>query len=214
MKQYVKYIPLVFCLCFFNLKSQNDSLPLNLNFGISDRLYLSYADFRHGRAVKKSEIVSKLDTNQIDFMTKALAESRCQYTMDGQLTTFESKKIFGYFQNNAFYLAYNDEFYRVPVFGAISYLVAKVKVLNPGYYDPRFGYQTASTTTTEMREFLMSLYDGSVQEFTMRRAESLMMTDLVFYEEIKQMGERKRSKQIYSLIRRFNELHPAYILQK
>ncbi len=200
-------------LAILNSKAQNDSIPLNVIFGISDGVYLSYFDFRHGHAIKKADIVSKLDSSQIDFMTKVLSQDKFQFSKDGQLNTMESKKVFAYFQNNALHLAYNDEFYRVPVFGAISYLVAKVKVITPGYYDPRFGYQTGSTTTTELKEFLMSVYDGSIQEFTLQRAENLMSTDKTYYEEIKKLSAKNRRKQIYSLIRRFNELHPVYVLK-
>jgi hypothetical protein len=193
--------------------AQSDSLAFNPVMGIGDGIYLSYYDFRHGLAIKKADVVSNSDTNMIDFIAKVLMQERFQFKRAGQLNTSESKKVFGFFQNNAFHVLCQEEFYRVPLFGAISYLVAKVKVVSPAYYDPRFGYQT-TTTTTEMKEFLMSLYDGSVQEFTMHRAESLMCTDLAFYESYKKLSERNKRKQIYSLIRRFNELHPAYILQK
>jgi hypothetical protein len=182
-------------------------------FGIADAIYLSYNDVRHGMAVHKADINAKIDTTQLDFLSKILAQDKFQFTKDGQTVTMESKKIWGFFQNNTLYINYNNEFYRVPVFGSISYLVAMIKVINPGFFDPRFGYQTTSTTTTEMREFLMSFYDGTVQEFTMQRAENLMATDKVFYEQYKKLSSRQRKKQIYSLIRRFNELHPVYILR-
>ncbi len=194
-------------------KAQNDSVSFNPIFGISDGIYLSYYDFRHGISIKKSDIISNLDTTQIDFISKVLSQNKFQFIKQGQTNTNESKKVWGYFQNNALYLAYNDVFNRVPVFGAISYFVANVKVVSPGYYDPRFGIQGSTVTTTELKEFLMSFYDGSIQEFTMQRAETLMSTDKAFYNEIQKLSSRQKRKQIYSLIRRFNGLHPVFILR-
>lgn len=209
----LRKILLILFLAFQIFSSaQKDSVMLNPIFGVADAIYISYSDMRNGRAIHKGDINTKVDTVQLDFLSKVLAQDKFQFTKDGQTVTMECKKIWGFFQNNALYINYNNEFYRVPVFGSISYLVAMIKVVNPGFFDPRFGYQS-STTTTEMREFLMSFYDGTVQEFTMKRAENLMATDNVFYEQYKKLSTRQRKKQIYSLIRRFNDLHPVYILR-
>ncbi len=58
----------------------------------------------------------------------------------------------GFIQNNTFYVNFRENFYRIPVFGAISFLVANVTVMNPGFYDPRFGYSSAGANTREIRE--------------------------------------------------------------
>ena len=213
MKPQIKILLIFLIFYLKRIEAQNDSLQFNPIFGIADGVYLSYYDFRHGIAIHKNNINSKLDTSQIEFISKVLAQDKFQFVKDGQVNTMESKKVWGFFQNNAFHIAYNNEFYRVPVFGAISYLVAQVKVVTPGYFDPRFGYQTNSITTTELKEFLMSYYDGSVQEFTMQRADALMATDRAFSEEINKLSSRQKKKQMYSLIRRFNELHPVYVLR-
>lgn len=203
---------LIFILLNFQLFSQNDSTILDPRFGLNDGVFLSYYDFRHNHPILKSDLITNLDTNQIDFIAKALSHEKFKFQKDGSVNTMESKKVWGFFQNNALHLCYNSEFYRVPVFGVISYLVATVKVINPGYYDPRFG-QIGNTTTTELKEFLMSIYDGSIQEFTIQRAEELMSTDKVFFEEYRKLSVNKRRKQIYGNIRRFNTLHPIYFLR-
>ena len=97
-------------------------------------------------------------------------------------------------------------------FGSISYLVASVTVVNNGFYDPRFGYM-GSSTTKEIREFLMNFYDGLVVEFTNEKIEQLLGRDKTLYEEFKNLSRKKQKEQLYKYIRKYNELHPVYFLE-
>lgn len=125
----------------------------------------------------------------------------------------ESKNVWGFFQNNTLYVNYKEEFYRVPVFGAISYLVANVTVVNVGFYDPLLGYPAGTTNAKEIKEFLIDFYTGVMEVFTVSRAERLLARDQQLYEEYNKLGGRKKKEQIYRFIRRYNDLHPVYFLK-
>ena len=180
---------------------------------LADGVYLSYADFRFNRAVNKDDLRSTLPKDHLDYISKVLDAEMFSYSSGAEVVTLPTEKVWGYVQNNTLYLNYKSEFYRVPVFGTISYFVAKVMMVTPGYYDPRFGYPVGNTRTQEVREFLFDYYSGQIREFSMDLAEDLLKRDAKLYEEYAQLGRRKQKEQVYRYIRRFNELHPVYFLR-
>src|ERR1044072_4078539 len=139
--------------------AQSDSILFSADMHLEDGIYLNYADFRHNNSIKKEQIVSKLDKSQLEFLAKVVFEDKFSYEENGQTFQVESKNVWGYIQNNILHVNYKGDFYRVPVFGAISYLVANVTIVNPGFYDPRFG-MSGPSTTKEIREFVMDFYEG------------------------------------------------------
>lgn len=192
------------------LQSQTDSVIYDKDIRLEDRIFLTYQDFREMAGVKKERIVSRENREQLEFLSKVLFEETFSYK-DGEGTrTLKSGDVWGYLQNSTFYINYKGDFYRIPVFGSISYLVANVTVINPGFYDPRFGYSAGSTTTKELREFLMNFYDGQVEPFTLSRAEELLSVDVQIYAEYSKLNRRKKKEQIYSFLRKFNQVHPVY----
>lgn len=192
---------------------QSDSVIYNKDLPLSDRIYLTYADFRKGLALSKSQIVSKQDPDQLEFLTKVLSDEKLTFKVSEEPVTIDSRTVWGYLQNNTFYVNYKGDFYRIPVFGSISYLVANVTVVNPGFYDPRFGYSTGSSTSKEIREFLMNFYEGKVSEFSMGYAQELLSRDKELFAEFSKLSKRKQKEEIYKYIRKFNERHPVYFLK-
>lgn len=209
MKRRAFFTLLIALRCLFS-HSQTDSVIYNKDVRLEDRIFLTYDDFRRMTGLKKEVIISKEEKEQLEFLTKVLYEEAFSYKDGETLLTAKSKNVWGYLQNSTFYVNYKGDFYRVPVFGSISYLVANVIVINPGFYDPRFGYSTGSTTTKELREFLMNFYDGQIEPFTLSRAEELLSADLQLYAEYNKLSRRKKKEQIYSFLRKFNLAHPVY----
>ena len=197
----------------FSAFSQADSVMLAPDLRLEDGIYLSYDDFRRNKSIKKQQVISKLDKSQLEFLSKVIFEEKFSYEENGTVVTLESKTVWGYIQNNIWHVNFKGDFYRVPVFGSVSYLVANVTVINPGFYDPRFGVSTASGTTKEIHEFLMNFYDGLLIEFTLDAAEQLLVRDSALFEEYKKLGRRKQKEQIYGYIRKYNARHPVYFLR-
>lgn len=193
--------------------AQTDSLIFTSDMKIEDGLYLSYTDFRNNKSISIDQIISKQDKEQLEFITKTLANESFSVNIEGTIFKHNSKDVWGYFQNNTFYVNYKGDFYRVPVFGSISYLVAYVTVVSPAFYDPRFALSSPASTSKELREFLMNYYDGVMVEFTIKTAEDLLRRDQALFEEYDKLSQRKKKDEIYRYIRRFNQAHPIYFLK-
>ncbi|MBL7932196.1 MAG: hypothetical protein JNL60_09845 [Bacteroidia bacterium] len=207
-----RYFILLFIVAAALVKAQGDSTAFPINSRIDDGIYLTYQDFRHNKPLGKSDIESQEDKSQQEFMSKVLFQEKFNANHNGSSIVVESKKVWGYFQNNTLYVNYQGDFYRVPVFGSICYLVANVVVVNPGFYDPRFGYATGGTSK-ELREFIMDFYEGVPQEFSMSKVETLIARDSLLFAEYKKLGRRKQKEQIYRYIRKYNGAHPVYFLK-
>lgn len=197
------------CIRYFSF-SQTDSVEYVSGTPIEDGIYMSYTDFRYNRSIGKNLINSKQDKEQLEFISKVLENEKFTVIQDGAEVVYNSKEVWGYFQNNTFYVNYKGDFYRVPVFGSISFLVAYVTVVSPAFYDPRFALTSPSSTSKELREFLINFYDGVLMEFTIERAEELLSRDQILFEDYKKLTKRKQKDEIYRFIRRYNQAHPVY----
>ncbi len=203
---------IVFFLIGFNVLSQTDSARFFTD-NQPDGIYISYEDFRWNRFISKEQIVSDMDREQLEFIGKIMSQEKITYRNAQGTATVAPGSVWAFFQNKTLYVNYKEEFYRVPVFGSICYLVATVTIVNNGFYDPMFGYGVSSTRSKEIREFILNYYDGAVAEFTMDKAEELLGRDPALYAEYKKLGRRKQKEQIYRFIRRYNEQHPVYFLK-
>jgi hypothetical protein len=192
--------------------AQTDSTLHAPDARLEDGIYITYEDFRRNRGVRSHELVSDAGRSQLEFISKTLSQTQFSYRRNGVLYTQTSDRVWGYSQNNTLYLNYQGSFYRVPVFGAISYMVAQVTVISPGFYDPRFGYPVGNTRTTELREFLMSFYDGYLRDLSPANAKELFKNDKHIYEEYKKLSRRKQKSELYKFIRRYNAANPVYFL--
>ncbi|PBQ33041.1 hypothetical protein CNR22_15065 [Sphingobacteriaceae bacterium] len=193
--------------------AQTDSIVYAPGKVLEDAVYLTHDDFRHYRGIRKAQMISKTEKEQLDFLSKVLFEEKMTYEENGERFTVESKKVWGYMQNGTLYVNFKGEFFRVPVFGSISYFVATVTVINPGFYDPRFGMSTGSGTTKEIREFIMNYYDGILVEFSPEEIDKLLARDPVLFAEFKKLSRRQQKEQTYGYIRKYNALHPIYFLR-
>lgn len=208
---------LLILFCFFlkvNSFSQNDSTLVPAFLDVPDAVFLTYNDFRNNKGILKEQIISAINKDQLDFIGKTLENESFSFSQDQKLNTINSKTIWGYIQNKTFYVNYKGNFYRVPVFGSICYLVATVEIVGVGFYDPMFGPGSGpSGRRQEVREFLINFYDGVITEFKMDQAELLLARDKVLYDEFKKLSNKKRKEQIFRYIRRYNEAHPVYFLK-
>lgn len=207
---------LLLCLALFfrfALLSQSDSAMLRPEQRMPDGVYLTYNDFRYSRPILKEQIVSDIDKDQQEFLGKVMWEERFSFKRNDSVIVCDSRTAWGFMQNNTLYVFYRDDFYRVPVFGSISYLVANVTILNSGFYDARFGTSSGAVASREIREFLMDFYDGQVQELNTGNFEPLVSRDKELYKEYKKLSRRAQRDEMYRFVRKYNERNPVYFLR-
>lgn len=191
--------------------AQGDSVAFGKNFSLHEGLYLTYSDLRHNWPIPKEKILTKIDKNQLDFYTKLIESEEIEYTeRDGSVAKINSAKSWGFCQNNAIYININKTFYRIPVFGAISYFVAAIEIqtFSPGYNV--FINSSGGTTTTEMREYLLEFYSGTLREFSVDLLSEMLKSDAVIYKEYMGLSKKNKKEQASRFIRKYNEKHPVY----
>lgn len=198
------------------LNGQVDSIRLTDSTFFKDGLYVTYNDFRHNFNLPKNIIKTNIDKDAIDFYTKITSTGILNYVLSGNTYSLEPKKIWGYVQNQTVFLNYNGVFYRVPIFGAISYFAGIVEVTGyyNGVYDPMFGSGMGrAVKTQELKEFTMNYYNGLVKSFDMEEIDQLLSKDEEVYKQFKTLSRRKRAKQASRFIRMYNERHPIFYLK-
>lgn len=212
----MRCIYLIIYSCLFAIQTfpQADSVAYGKNFTLNEGLYLTYSDLRHNWPIPKEKINSKLDKSQLDFYSKLIEEEKITYTeRDGNNETIKSSNVWGFCQNNAIYININRIFYRIPVFGAISYFVAMVPVTinSPGY---NVFINSQPGNSTEMREFLFEFYTGKLIEYSTESLETIFSNDEELSSQFKSLSKKKKKDQSTKFIRTYNERHPIYFPAK
>ncbi len=204
----------VLCCAFSNNSKAQDSSAYSGDFRLYEGLYLNYDEFRYNWPVPKEKIITKINKEQLDFYSKLIEEEFIEYTeRDGTVTKVRSEKVWGYCQNNIIFINMDKNFYRIPVFGAISNFIGTVEVANfsPGY-DPFMNAPIGSTQmkTREIRQFLFDFYSGEITPFSTEQLEEYLKKDNAVYKEYILLNRKKRKEFATKYIRMYNEKHPVY----
>lgn len=195
------------------LYSQSDSVAFSKDFILYEGLYLTYTDLRHNWPISKEKIITKIDKNQLEFYSKLIEDDNIEYIeRDGNKATIMAEKVWGFCQNNVVYLNSNKSFFRITVFGAISFFLASVPVTysSPGYNVFINGPSGSTTTANEIREYLMDFYTGKRVEFNLENLENMLKKDEEIYKEFMALSRKKKKEQANRYIRKYNQKHPVY----
>ena len=212
-----RFLILLFLVLNLTYQAQSDSVMVTEQIGFKEGIYLTHQDFRKNNPITKEQIKTKLDKEQLDFYFKVASNEKLEYTIGNATYTIATKTIWGLEQNKTLFVNFNGAFFRVPVFGAISYFAGVVEVTGyyTGVYDPMFGMGGNRTVKTkELNEFIMNYYIGKVLSFNMTDLDAMLSNDADVYKQFKSLSRRKRKKQATRFIRMYNQNHPVYYLNK
>jgi hypothetical protein len=185
--------------------SQSDS-----TFVRKEGLYLNFDQFKKNQPISKSQIITKIDTSQLDFFTKVVMQKEIKIIDENQQEKIISPKdLWGYFQNGILYIYFDNAFYKVPVLGAISYFIGTQEVV---YYTGMgmgvgypYGVAGVPVKTREMKEFLLDYFTGKVYPFSIENLETLLQKDESIYNEFNALSYRQKKKKYSYYIRKFND---------
>lgn len=195
------------------MKAQ-DSIAFTKDFRLYEGLYLGFQDFRYNWPIPKEKIITKINKDQLDFYSKLIEEEFIEYTeRDGSVTKIKSEQVWGYCQNNIIFINQEKNFYRIPVFGAISNFIGTAEVTNysPGY-DPFMNAPIGSTANKvrEIRQYLFDFYSGEVAPFSIDKMEEYLKRDEAIYKEYMTLNKKKKKELATKYIRMYNEKHLVY----
>lgn len=206
----------LFLLIFLQLSSgkAQDSVAFTKDFRLYEGLYLGYQDFRYNWPIPKEKINTNINKDQLDFYSKLVEEELIEYTeRDGSVSKVQSDKVWGYCQNNIIFINQDKNFFRIPVFGAISNFIGTAEVVNysPGY-DPFMNapINSTSTKTREIRQYLFDFYSGEVVPFSIENIEEFFKRDETIYKEFMALSKKKKRESVTKYIRMYNERHLVY----
>ena len=191
-----------------------DSVIYSRDFRLYEGIYMTYQDFRYNWPIDKEKIITNLPKDQLDFFSKLTESDIIEYKeRDGSLTKIKTEKIWGYCQNNVIFINQDKNFFRIPVFGAISNFIGTVEVLSysPGY-DPFMNAPMNSTAqkTREIRQYLFDFYSGEVVQYSIEKLEEFLKRDDVLYKEFMAFNKKKKKENAFKYMRLYNEKHPVY----
>lgn len=191
-----------------------DSIAFTKDFRLYEGLYLSYQDFRYNWPIPKEKIITKINKDQLDFYSILIEQEFIEYTeRDGSVTKVKSEQVWGYCQNNIIFINQDKNFFRIPVFGAISNFIGTVEVVNysPGY-DPFMNAPMNSRAykTREIRQFLFDFYSGEIVPFSIEKVEEFLKRDDAVYKEFMTLNKKKKKEFATKYIRMYNEKHLVY----
>jgi hypothetical protein len=207
------FFGLCFYLCLSQIKAQ-DSVAFTKDFRLYEGLYLNYHDFRYNWPIPKEKIITKINKEQLDFYSKLILDEFVEYTeRDGSITKVKSEAVWGYCQNNIIFINQDKNFFRIPVFGAISNFIGTVEVVNysPGF-DPFMNAPINSNAqkTREIRQYLFDFYSGEMAPFNIENLEMYLKRDDAVYKEFMTLNKKKKKEFATKYIRMYNEKHLVY----
>ncbi len=203
-------------LIFFTTKLSfgQDSVAYEKDFRLYEGLYISYQDFRYNWPIPKEKIITKINKDQLDFYSKLIEDEFIDYyDRDSSVTKIKSNQVWGYCQNNMIFINQNNNFYRIPVFGAISNFIGTVEVINysPGF-DPFMNAPMGSRAykTKELRQFMFNFYTGEIVEFNIDTLSQWLKNDAQIYSEFIALSKKKKKEFATRYIRLYNEKNKVY----
>jgi hypothetical protein len=189
-------------------------------FKFNDGIYLSFSQLKYNKPVPVARVLSETDHDDPDFFNKLLENKQISYFDDfGVQQTVSVEKIWGFSRNGVVYIRISNNFSRITVIGSICHFVANITTYNSRYYDPyyynpyyyRYSSTPSSTSTTEMRQYLLDFETGKILDYDVQGLEVLLMKDPELYDEFAALKTKKKKQMKFLYIRKFNERNPLFI---
>ncbi len=224
--KYVVNILFLFLLLTGGAAGQRDSVQMvqyTPDFEFEDGIYLNFQMVKNNRPLAKSRILTSVPYDERDFYDRVLEEDFVFFYDElGMKRKVPTKDIWGYARNGALFIGVNKSYYRVTIVGSICHFVADITTQSTRYYDPyyyynpystyyRYGGVPTTTTSTELRQFVLDFETGKVLEYDHESVAALLMKDPELYDEFSQLRKKKRRQLKFLYIRKFNERNPLYL---
>ena len=203
------------CLFFLLLTpfayAQSDSILYTADFTFKPGIYLNFQQFKSNSPVPRSNVKTSGDSTRLDYLKQSMSQKVITYIDSaGALQEIKSIKLWGFCENDAVYINYNNDFNRIVVIGSLSHFTANYTAYMTT--DPTYpGGSTYGTPVQSMRQYVLDMQTGAVADFILANMEFYFKRDDVLYKEFMQMGKAKRRKMMFFYLRKYNEHIPLYI---
>ncbi|MES2397238.1 MAG: hypothetical protein V4549_14610 [Bacteroidota bacterium] len=211
MKRFLTIIYAFFSLITF---AQSDSIAYSRDYEFTEGFFLAVDQFKNNDPVLKSSIISGIPKDQLDFMKQLMEQKNIVFTdSKGVEQKIETLTVWGYCQNRSVYINFNKQFNKLIVIGTLCHFTAMVAT-SIGFRDP-MGYGAGlNNTVDELRQYVFDTQTNKVFDFNVKNMEMLLKNDTSLYDQFMALKKREKPDVIFVYLRKFNEKHPLYLLQK
>jgi hypothetical protein len=183
---------------------------------LKEGIYLTFIDFIKQKPINfENFLIANKETNK-----ENLFKQKTLFYIDnnGFTKEIETRSIWGYVLNNAVYVYYDKDFYRLSYIGSISHFIATKTIKNyvPPYYDPYYYYSyypypTPTYETTQLVQNIVDFKTGKIYPFIPEALMALISDDKELFDEYQNLKKRKKRELMFLYIRKYNEKHPLYL---
>lgn len=152
-------------------------------------------EISHFRVITRANTAACRSGNLSDYI---------EYKSGAENIRVNGEDIWGYSKNGDVYVTHKNMFYKILIYGGISYLVA----LRGGFKEDD-GVQKQFNAANEERHSLLDANTGETYDFKTKFLDSLLIQDKEIYEEYLNSNLKKRDKK-FIFLRKFNEKHKIY----
>lgn len=201
---------------FFSLITcaQPDSIAYSRDYEFTEGFFLAVDQFKNNDPILKSSVISGIPKNQLDFMKQLVEQKNIVFTdSKGVEQKIETLTVWGYCQNRSVYINFNKQFNKLIVIGTLCHFTAMVAT-SIGFRDP-MGYGAGlNNTVDELRQYVFDTKTNKVFDFNVKNMEMLLKNDTILYDQFMALKKREKPDVIFVYLRKFNEKHPLFLLQK
>ncbi len=211
------FITITFFYLFHNIticQTDTNKVIYTPSTNLKEGVYLTFDLFIKQKPISFDKLLLSNNENSIENLFK---QKSILYTDNyGFTKEIETKSIWGYVLNNALFIYYNKEFFRVSYLGSIAHFIATQTVKNyVPPYDPYYGYYypypSQSYETTQLIQNIIDFKTGKVFPFTPEAILALISDDTELFNEYNQLKKKKKKELMFLYIRKYNEKHPLYL---
>jgi hypothetical protein len=206
--------------------SQRDSVIMvkfTPEFEFEEGIYLNFQQVKNNNPIPKSRLLTTSSYEDKDFFEYILDNKTISfYDHLGIKQSVKADDIWGFSKNGILYIRMDDNYHRITIVGQICHFVATVTTYDTRYYDPyyynpynyynyRYGAYPTTTSSSEMRQYLLDFNTGSVIDYDIQGMEVLLMKDPELHDEYAALRKKKKKQMKFLYIRKFNERNPLYL---
>jgi len=191
-----------------------DSIAYSKDFVFKEGLYVSYEQFKHNSPVEIKKIIFDYDKTKLDFLKAVTGKKEIVFLNDSnQKVIIKTSDIWGYCQNQAIYIRYSDDFFRVPIVGNICHFLG-YQYVSGGYSNPNIfgGSQTFQGAVKEQTQFIFDNQTMQIMMFDVNTIDLILERDGELHKEFIALSNKKKRQSTFLYLRKYNEKHPLYFL--
>ena len=213
----MKVLFFVFIFFTYALIGQTDTTHTfiyNPNSTLKEGIYFSFDRFIKQQPLPFVKVINYESYTDKDAFFK---QKQIQFLDEyGIVKMVETKNIWGYVLNNALYIYYNKEFYRVSYIGTLTHFIATQTVRNyTTPYDPYYGYYapypSQTYETTSLIQNIIDFRNGKLYPFTPEAILALISDDSELFNEYSLLKKKKKKEMMFYYLRKYNDKHPLIL---